>query len=204
MPNSAVRPTHHPTKEKLIVTVIQMLEERPEEVGIEEILKASGVSTGSMYHHFEDVDHLVETAYARRFSMFVDFSISMISDLLGKATSKEEMIEALFEVTQKTQAAEIAPIRYERARIVAMAQHNERFRSALRVEQQRLTSALEDHFRDLQNQGWMNTDFDARAASVMIQAYTLGKVVDDFAEEPMDPAEWTKIIDLLLLNVFAS
>ncbi len=188
----------------MIVTVIQMLDERPDEVGIEEILKTSGVSTGSMYHHFEDVDHLIETAYARRFSMFVDFSIAMISDLLAAATTQEEMVEALFEVTRKTQAPEFAPIRYERARIVAMAQHNERFRAALQVEQARLTSALADLFRDLQNQGWMNTNFDAHAASVMIQAYTLGKVVDDFATEPMDPAEWTKIIDLLLLNVFAA
>lgn len=204
MPTPAERPTHHPTKEKLILTVVQMLEERPNEVGIEEILKTSGVSTGSMYHHFEDVDHLIETAYARRFSMFVDISNAMIAQALGEANSKEEMIQALFEVTQKTQAPELAPVRYERARIVAMAQHNERFRGALQVEQARLTEALTDLFRELQNQGWMNTNFDPKAAAVMIQAYTLGKVVDDFAAEPMDPDEWKKIIDLLLLNVFAA
>jgi len=195
---------HHPTKEKLIATVVEMLDVRPQDVGIEEILKTSGVSTGSMYHHFQDVDHLVETAYARRFSAAVDANITLITELLGQADSRESMLEQLAEVTRISQSPERSSTRYERARIVAMAQQNERFRSELRVEQERLTDALADHFREMQEKGWMNKEFNPRVASVFIQAYTLGKVVDDFAAKPVDPEEWNAVIGSVVEKVFAA
>ena len=157
-----------------------------------------------MYHHFEDVDHLIESAYARRFSAVVDANIFLITEMLSHADSRESMLEQLREVTRISQSPERASNRYERARIVAMAEHNERFRLVLQEEQERLTDALADHFREMQEQGWMNKDFNPRVGSVLIQAYTLGKVVDDFAKAPVDPDEWNMVIGAILEKVFAA
>ena len=205
MPHTQVpwRVPTHPTKEKLITTVVEMLQEGPAEGRIEEILKRSGVSTGSLYHHFEDLEDLIECAYARRFAMFVDVSIGLLANVSETVTSREEMLAGLFEVTRLTQSSALKPIRYERARIVSMAQHNERFASALRVEQQRLTDAIEDLIRNAQEHEWMNKDFDPRVGAVMIQAYTLGKVVDDVSEEPMDPEAWDRLVNMIIEKVFS-
>ena len=194
---------HHPTKEKLIEVTVEMLGSQFDEVSTEMILEASGVSSGSVYHHFEDIDDLIETAYVRRFSRFVDLSIGMIRGELAKASSREEMIDTMKAVTRATQPRDLAPIRFERARIVAMAERNERFRAKLEVEQDRLTDALAEIFAGLQANGWLRPEFDPRVGAVMIQAYTLGKVVDDVSSRPMDEVAWHALIDDLLVLIFA-
>jgi hypothetical protein len=45
---------------------------------------------------------------------------------------------------------------------------------------------------------------DARACAVLIQAYTLGKIVDDVVEEPVDPQAWNDLIMQVTTNVFAA
>ncbi len=55
--------TFHPTKRLLVETVAGMLEaKKPSEILADGVLESSGVSKGSMYHHFEDLQELVETA----------------------------------------------------------------------------------------------------------------------------------------------
>jgi len=194
---------NHPTRERLVDTVVALISTDPDDLRIELILAESGVSSGSLYHHFEDVDHLIESAYARRFAMFVDVGVAMLTKVAEDAHDRESMLEGLFEVTRNTQGAALAPIRYERARIVAMAEHNERFRETLKAEQQRLTDALTDLIREAQERGWMSRDFDPRVGAVMIQAYTLGKVVDDFVDDQMDPDAWVETVNRLIERLFA-
>ena len=194
---------HHPTKEKLIEVTVELLGSHFDEVSTEMILEASGVSSGSVYHHFQDLDDLIETAYVRRFSRFVDLSIGMIRGELAKATNREEMIVTMKAVTRATQPRGLAPIRFERSRIIAMAERNERFRAKLEVEQDRMTDALSELFAGLQARGWIRPEFNARVAAVMIQAYTLGKVVDDLSSRPMDEVAWNSLIDDLLVLIFA-
>jgi hypothetical protein len=79
-----------------------------------------------------------------------------------------------------------------------------RFHDALGKEQERLTEAFIDLFKEAQNKGWMSTDIDARAAAVFVQAYTVGRVVDDIAPEKVDPDAWISLImvvvDKAILN----
>ena len=49
----------HPTKSLLISTTVKLLGTRlPGEIAVDEILDASGISKGSLYHHFEDLGEL--------------------------------------------------------------------------------------------------------------------------------------------------
>ena len=45
-------------------------------------------------------------------------------------------------------------------------------------------------------------DFDAHAGAVLVQAYTLGMIVDDFVENQMDPEAWYDLIDKVVDKVF--
>jgi hypothetical protein len=83
-----------------------------------------------------------------------------------------------------------------------MAGSNDRFRRILGIQEQRVTDALADLFREAQARGWMNTDFDPQAAAVLIQAYTLGRIVDDISPNQMDQEKWVDLITTLIERVF--
>jgi len=65
----------------------------------------------------------------------------------------------------------------------------------LAVEQQRLTDALADLIREAQAKGWGSTDFDPHVIAVFVQAYTLGRVLDEISESPIDNDQWVALID---------
>lgn len=48
------------------------------------------------------------------------------------------------------------------------------------------------------------TDFDPRAEAVLIQANTLGRIVDDITTEQVDPNSWDQLITRLIERVLAS
>lgn len=193
----------HPTRERLIQTMADLLdEERPERITADMVLAKSGVSKGSLYHHFADFEELLEAALVQRFSSSVDESVENISDVLHKATSREEFFQALGAVTADTQSPERSDRRYERARAVGLAGSNERFRVVLGLEQQRLTDAFTDIFREAQHRGWIQPDIDPHALAVFIQAYTLGRIVDDIAPNKVDPTAWVNLINRIANSNF--
>ena len=80
----------HPTRERLIDTVVSLLDEKgAEHISVDEVLSSSGISKGSLYHHFEDYSDLIESAYIRRFSAWVDTSIAAMADIVSAANSRE-------------------------------------------------------------------------------------------------------------------
>jgi hypothetical protein len=105
-------------------------------------------------------------------------------------------------VTAITHSREMTAIRFERARALGHAGTSERFREALGVEQQRLTFAFTDLVREAQNQGWVTRDIDPMATAVFIQAYTIGKLIDEVTAEPVDEQEWLKLIHRMVERTF--
>jgi AcrR family transcriptional regulator len=185
----------HPTRDRLITTMVELLDgSDPEHITADQVLSASGISKGSLYHHFEDFEDLVEAALIARFSVNVDATIDALVQILATVNSKEELIGALREINVYNQAQDRSNFRLERARAAGLTYSSPRFHDALGREQQRLTEAFTDLFIEAQNKGWMSTTVDARAAAVFVQAYTVGRIVDDIAPEKVDQEAWMDLI----------
>jgi AcrR family transcriptional regulator len=193
----------HPTRNRLVDTTAFFLATRdPSTISVEEILLTSGISKGSLYHHFEDLAELLEAAEVKQYAEWVDKSIETLVGVLAGVKSRDELVESLKGVTRATQGREVLPARIQRARTIAKALNNPRFKSALGVEQQRLTSALEDLFREAIEKGWYRSELDPRACAILIQSYTLGKIVDDIVEDQMSPESWDNLIGQLIERLF--
>jgi AcrR family transcriptional regulator len=173
-----------------------------EEVSSDLVLQTAGVSRGSLYHHFEDFSDLLETAQTRHFSRFVDESISLITDLIARASTKQEIVQAVQEFSRLTQLPENSDRRFGRVRLLGLAWHNPRLTAKLAVEQDRLTEALTRLFELAQQGGWMKSDFEPQVAAVFIQAYTLGRVIDDISMTKVDPLEWNRLVMKVIEMVF--
>ncbi len=189
----------HPTKAILIETTVKLMDERSlDEIRSEEVLENSGVSKGSLYHHFTDFPELLNTALVARFAQEVDLNIEIIANTLKRAKSKEELFRGLAQVTIATQKPESRSIRFERARVLALTEGNPYLSKALASEQDRLTEAVTDLVRESINKGFIRSDLDPRSIAVFIQAYSLGTVVDDVASKHVNPEEYYKLIDTVL------
>jgi AcrR family transcriptional regulator len=195
----------HPTKATLIATIVKLLDERPlDEIRSDEVLEISGVSKGSLYHHFNDFSDLINTALVTRFAQEVDLNIERIALSLARATTREQLFQGLAQVTIATQKPESRTIRFERARVLALSERNPQLSRELGAEQDRLTDAVTDLVRESINKGFIRSDLNPRAIAVFIQAYSLGTVVDDVAGEHVNPEDYYKLIDTVLRTSLAS
>lgn len=194
------------TRERLIGVVLELLESHPRsEITTSKVLALSGASASSMYHYFRSFTGLLEAAEIRRFSQQTDHTIALFATVLGRATNAQEFRTRLRELLALWQgeggeeerlASRIVPF-------TAVAGY-ERLRQTIGVEQHRLTEALADIFEDAQTKGWITAHLHPRAAAVLFQACTLGKIVDDVSSQRMDRDAWEHLIDETIDRVFSA
>lgn len=190
--------TIHPTKEKLIETMISLMDEHAlASILVDDVLRESNISKGSLYHHFENFDDLVEAALIARFAAGVDSSIYLVSEAVNGAKSSEELLEKIVLVTSATQGRTRSKFRLERARVIGLSVNSPKLRESLEREQERLTTAMADIVREGQEKGWVSKTFDAKTIAVFLQAYTLGRVIDDVAgkEQQIDSNDWNDVVN---------
>lgn len=194
--------TTHPTKTALIDTVVTMLDTVPvEEITCDSVLAASGISRGSLYYHFEDFGDLVEHGLAVRFSRYVDDTVDGFRQAVEESASAADFRTRITTLTLVNQHPEAAQHRFERTIPFAAAANSSRFRDTLGGEQQRLTDAKAELIRTAQSKGWIDSSLDAHAIAVLLQATTIGRVVDDVCPSPMSPSSWELLVGLLFDRV---
>lgn len=173
-----------------------MLEERPvDQITVDQVLEASKVSRSSLYHHFEDYPDLVEHAIAARMVALNLGAAEAVRALLDSSAGPDEFRAQAMMLTRLNHTQDRAPYRMARTVAFAMTDRNEHFRSTLARHQQSVTDAYEVLVRTGQERGWIDPTLDAASAAVLLQAVTLGRVVDDVSERPVDPEAWIRTVE---------
>jgi AcrR family transcriptional regulator len=190
------------TRQNLIQATSELMDLHAiEDISAAMVLERANASKSSMYHFFEDFSDLLEQTYIVRFGETVAISIRVIEKIIARSTTKEEFFVALDRLTASTQDRGIASIRFSRARELARSERHEKFRKSLGELQQQLTDSLTLAFETAQDKGFLNKDFEARTGAVFIQAYTLGRIVDDITTTHMNDADWEKLIGRIAREV---
>jgi AcrR family transcriptional regulator len=194
---------NHPTREKLIETATHLLKSlHPGEISSEMVLTESGISKGSLYHHFEDLEHLIETALLARYARWVSVNVDVMTKILTQAKSTEDIYLGLVEVTKASQDRKLKSERFFRAEVLTKANNSPRLALQLQLLQDQLTESLTDLVREAQERGFFRKSNDAKSIAVMVQAYTLGKIVDDSSNNPVDQEQYANLINSIVKNVF--
>ncbi len=195
--------TTHPTKTALIECAADLLEKyRFDEITVEMVLDRSNISKGSLYHHFEDISHLLEAAMMVRFARYVDTNIAALQSLLASAKTSDEMYAGLSQLSAVTQGEGMKRARQERALTIGRAITSPRMSVLLRHEQQRLTDVLVEVIQGAQKRGLATADIDPHSLAVLMQAWTLGKIVDDLSEEPVNNDAYLSLVNRVIREVF--
>lgn len=192
--SSTKRTTPHPTATRLLDATVELIDESSiDEVNLAMVLERSGVSHGSLYHHFEDFPDLVEQAIVARYVRGLDESLEAIAQLRDCAdaaefrTRAEQIIIRFHDVDRRA---------YRMARLETLGSLNGRPRLAAalgRVQRDHLErqAAL---YAEFQERGWARRDVDPLVMSTMTAALHLGRTVDDISDHPVDPEQWTALV----------
>lgn len=190
----------HPTAEKLLQTVSAILDsDNPHEILVDKVLEQSGVQRGSLYHFFGDFPSLIRATLLHRFSENVEADGAAMLALAENATSKEDYWNRIRELSSLTQVRERAAVRAERARLVSLVTSDANFAAALANEQQRVTDTMAQAIASAQNKGWVSEHLDPQAIAVFLQAYSLGRSVDDVSTKHVDNSAWQLVVERAIL-----
>ena len=193
----------HPTKQILLDTTVALLDELGmEKVTSDLVLERSGISKGSLYHHFPDFGHLVDEAHVIRFSRSVDLSIEVMTVMMRDARTVDEIRQRAKELTRLSGSPDRAAARADRAWLLGMASQRPHLASLLGAEQARLTGAIADIIREIQERGWFRKDVDPVVGAIFIQAYPLGLGLNDISPDKIEMDHWVTFIDGLVESAF--
>ena len=192
--NRGVRDTH-PTKVHLTEAAATLIDELGSQgFTVEQLLEKSNISKGSLYHHFEDFHDVIMQAQVLRFARYVEEDIAALTNVLLASTSREDMFGRLDQISRATHDPARSVRRADRIEILAGARHSEKMKNALGPTQARLTGAIAVLVREMKVKEFVSEDIDPGSVAVFIQAYSLGLIVNDVSNEPIDLEAWHTMI----------
>ena len=192
----------HPTHRALIDCGVELAKEfGMYGFTVEQLLTTSGISKGSLYHHFEDFVDLVECVQVRIFTEYVAVDIAAIQVALDAATDRDKFVQLISAITRTAMQPQRAISRIQRARIITATQGRERFAARIGHEQKLLNDQMTRVISVGQERGWISSHLDAQALALFIQGYAFGLILNDVAEEHVEPEELVAVINSVIANL---
>ncbi len=206
----AIAPTKRKQKvsaarERLIAAVRRLLlTHDPAAITTTIVLNEAGVARNTLYLHFDNHAHLLETALLSSFSDAVQSNLRAFETAIEKSKTKNEFIRRITVILEDSQSRSRRKFRIERCRLIVHAETNEGFAAVMAAEQNRINAEFSKLFERCREKGWMRGAIGSPAAAVLIQALTLGKVIDDISGKKLTEDVWLdtylKIVNTVILG----
>jgi len=193
------------TRERVLDVVADLLEAGGEAaVRIDEVRDGAGVSIGSIYHHFGDRDGLIVSAQVRLFSRYTEAEIVALSDIVQRAEDGRAFRRAVRTLTLQTSSGLRVAERWIRIGVLASTVGRVELRDEIRHLQTTLMDAFQAHVAQGQARGFFRSDLDARAIAQFVEAYSLGRALNEVDERPVPDEDWERVVWAALEGLFVS
>lgn len=192
--SSNKRTAPHPTATRLLDATIELIDNSSiDEVQLVAVLEHSGVSHGSLYHHFEDFPDLVEQAIVARYLRGLNDAVAAIAQLRECADAVEFQTRVEQIITQ-FHAGERRNYRLARLETLGSLNGRPRLAAALGQVQREHLEQQAELYAEFQQRGWLRDDIDPLLMSTFTSALFLGRAVDDISDRPVDAEQWTALM----------
>jgi AcrR family transcriptional regulator len=183
------------TRELVIDVVLELLEHGGEAaVRIDDVRDRSGVSIGSLYHHFGDRGGLIVAAQLRRFARYAEAEIAALSTIVEGAADVAEFRRAVRQLTLHTASDLRVAERWGRIGVLGSTVGRPALLHEVRIVQTRLTDEFQATIVQGQTRGFFRSDLDARAIALFIEAYSLGLALNDVDGRSVSERAWEQVV----------
>lgn len=190
------------TRAALIEATITLLDEGGEQgLRIAEICRRSGISVGSLYHHFGSRDGLVKAARARQFRASHSTYGGSFVELATRAESAQEFVAGLREILPLLHSRERETERLRRFAYIGSAATRPDLLDEIRAQETELVTSGAELAQTLIDRGWVKSGVSARALTAFSVALELGAVVLDLDMKQSED-EWWQVVQLASESLF--
>lgn len=184
----------HPTYEKILNTAVEVLMEQGfDRFNVQDVLDRAEISRGTLYHHYGDVDSLIEAALAATYSRELNLNRTAISDLIERCKTVTEFRREIKRLL--VMVAEMpASVRLRRVHTIALCQTRPDLDEAIRHEQDQNNHAWHDLIVTAQAKGFVRSDVAPTVGAALVQGIGISRITDEISSEPMSNQAWADLL----------
>ena len=192
----------HPTRIKIIAAATELMKKKGvAEFHIDDLMAATGLTRGAVYHHFENVGDVIEGTLLAIYTEGVEENINQVRQVLATATTFDEFRNGVVRSNRYfIENKKLRLVRKLRAHAMAATATSKELSKAIALKQNDITSEYISVIVEAQEQGWVRPDLDSASLAVFIQAYSFGIIVDDISQNQVDTDSLARIIESFYEN----
>lgn len=157
---------------------------------LDRVLRQSGISRGSVYHHFGSRDGLIAT-------LEMDLSLSktmeelaLIRQLVEAASSKKEMLDTFAIGFTTGDSVQARKRRARRIASIAASEKNPALTAALREAQIAGTAEFTSILTLAEQKGFVRLASSPEGTAYLLQSLLLGRILVDLSDSPESQDAW--------------
>ena len=181
--------------ERALAVVSEILEEGGEPaLRLADVSRRSGVSIGSLYHHFESREGLIRAARERQFFQSLPNDAVEVADMLENVRTPRELAARLEDIVRMTQSPERAANRLRRVELIGAAASRPELLDSISSTQTMILDVGEALGEQCRARGWLREGIEPRTLALFVQAVTLGRVLGDLDKRQVDEEAWVTLL----------
>ena len=181
------------TKRALLDAALADMEATGEaSIRITKILQESGVTNGSLYHHFGSREGLVQAAIAERFLGSVTKGLAAFARRVGEVGSTEQLFEVFRDELVRIGTPDVQTQRIHRMTALAAALPRADLLERIIADQGRYFDGAADSLARLQEHGFIRFDVDVRAFAAWFLGLSLSRLLSDIDPQLNPDNEWSE------------
>jgi len=199
---STGKPAMHPTKRLILDAALADMEATGEaSLRINSILEKTDTTNGALYYHFGSREQLVQDVIAERFLGTVTSGLRAFSRGLAQVTSTESLFVFLRQELVRIGTPPIRQQRIRRLGAVGAALPRPEVIERIVKDQALYFDLAGETLAQLQQQGIMNAEIDAREFAAWFLGLSLGRLLSDLDPISKPDESWTEFTYAALVTI---
>ncbi|MFM6980372.1 MAG: TetR/AcrR family transcriptional regulator [Micrococcales bacterium] len=161
-------------------------------VRIQEISAKTGVSIGSIYHHFGDRNGLIREALVYQFASNARADIQRVQNWISNIHSTKDLRDNYDRMVLFLNQHFENQSALERASIMGTMVARPELREALGKVQHELTESLAEAMQVLKERGMLKEFITPKTAATIMSGMLFGKVIAELDSEPVSDEDWNR------------